>query len=274
MYKVLALDLDGTLTNSQKEIPARNLRTLIRAQQERGIRIVLASGRPVQGIIPLARQLRLHEFGGFIMAFNGGQIIDCQTGKCIYRKDLHPNHYPLIFEKTCRTGVQMITYHNGHIYCEQAGNEYVQYAAFINKMPLKQIESFRTFFGFPIPKLLVAGHPSLIEPLEHEMAFHLGGRVSVYRSEPFFLEILPEGTNKAHALDHLLRRIGAGTEETIACGDGFNDLCMIEFAGLGVAMGNAQDVVKRAANLIVASNEACGVAQVVEEYVLGTPLLH
>ena len=268
MYKVLAVDLDGTLTDNQKKVPPRNTHTLIRAQQQKGMRIVLASGRPVQGIIPLARQLHLQHFGGFIMAFNGGCIIDCKTGEYIYRKELAPAHYPSIFEKACRAGLHLIAYHQGHVCCEQPDSQYARYAAFTNNMPIRHVRSFPAFLGFPVPKILVAGSPSLIEPLEAEMHHHLMGRMSVCRSEPFFLEILPEGVNKAVALDHLLQRIGVKAEEAIACGDGFNDVCMIEYAGLGVAMGNAQEAVKRAASLTTASNEECGVAQVVEQFVL------
>ena len=84
MYKILAVDLDGTLTNSKKEITPHTIDVLIQAQQK-GLRIVLASGRPTHGIMPLAEQLHLKEYGGYIMAFNGGLIIDCATGEAIYR---------------------------------------------------------------------------------------------------------------------------------------------------------------------------------------------
>ncbi|MEE1145901.1 MAG: HAD-IIB family hydrolase, partial [Bacteroidaceae bacterium] len=83
-----------------------------------------------------------------------------------------------------------------------------------------------------------------------------------------FLELLPLGIDKAKSLAVLLERIGLTREEMMACGDGFNDLSMIQFAGMGVAMANAQDVVKEAADHITASNEECGVAKVVEEFFL------
>ena len=77
-YKLIVLDLDGTLTNSQKEITPRNKETLIRVQ-EQGVRLVLASGRPTYGIVPLANELRMNEFGGFILSYNGGEIINWET---------------------------------------------------------------------------------------------------------------------------------------------------------------------------------------------------
>ena len=84
-YQILALDLDGTLTNSNKEIPKATLEALIDIQQK-GKKVVLASGRPTRGVIPLARQLHLDEYGSYILSFNGGRITDCQSGQVIYEK--------------------------------------------------------------------------------------------------------------------------------------------------------------------------------------------
>ncbi len=108
MYKLLAFDLDGTLTNSQKEITPHTQDVLARVQQK-GIRIVLASGRPLEGILPLARQLSLDHYAGYIMAFNGGLIIDCQTGKHLSETYLSPSFYPRIYEKCHREGFAILT---------------------------------------------------------------------------------------------------------------------------------------------------------------------
>ena len=94
----------------------------------------------------------------------------------------------------------------------------------------------------------------------------LKDRMGVYRSEPYFLELVPKGIDKAQSLAVLLEKIGATKEEMIAVGDGFNDLSMIKFAGLGVAMANAQEVVRQSADYITLSNEEDGVAAVVEKF--------
>ena len=90
----------------------------------------------------------------------------------------------------------------------------------------------------------------------------------VYRSEPYFLELVPKGIDKAQSLAVLLEKVGIRREEVIACGDGFNDLSMIRYAGLGVAMENAQSVVREAADFITLSNDQDGVAHVVEQFML------
>ena len=99
------------------------------------------------------------------------------------------------------------------------------------------------------------------------MKTELSGRMNVFRSEPFFLELVPNGIDKAKSLAVLLDEIGMKKEEMIACGDGFNDLSMIRFAGLGVAMDNAQNITKDEADYITLSNEEDGVAAVVEKFI-------
>lgn len=265
MYKLLVLDLDGTLTNKKKEITPHTLQVLKEAQQK-GLKIVLASGRPTYGIVPLAEQLELKHFGGYIMAFNGGLILDCATGETIYQNFLDPSVYPYLYEKGNTKDFKILSYKDEYIVSEDIANEYVAYEARLNKMPLMKVENFLDVITFPEPKCLIVGDPEILKDLELEMREKLQHCMSVYRSEPFFLELLPLGIDKAKCLEKLLERMQIDRKNVIACGDGFNDLSMIEFAGLGVAMANAQQVVKNAADYITLSNEEDGVAAVVEKF--------
>ena len=112
----------------------------------------------------------------------------------------------------------------------------------------------------------MTGHPEKLAILEKEMQQKFGDRLSIYRSEPFFLEFMPMNVDKANSLAHLLEHLGLKREELIAIGDGFNDLSMIKYAGLGVAMSNAQEIVKENADKVTKSNEEDGVAYIIEEY--------
>ena len=94
------------------------------------------------------------------------------------------------------------------------------------------------------------------------------GRLSVYRSEPFFIEIMPRGVDKGAAIAGLIERLGLEREDVIACGDGLNDLTMIKYAGLGVAMGNAQPEIKAAADVVTGTNDEDGLVIVIEQYIL------
>ena len=95
---------------------------------------------------------------------------------------------------------------------------------------------------------------------------HLKDRMGVFRSEPYFLELVPKGIDKAQSLAVLLKELGMTKDEMIAIGDGFNDLSMIKYAGMGVAMGNAQQVVKDNADFITLTNEEDGAAYAIEKF--------
>lgn len=266
-YKILVLDLDGTLTNKKKEITEHTRETLIRAQ-EAGVKIVLASGRPTYGIMPLARQLELDKYEGYILAYNGGQIIDCKTGELMYENVLDPAVYPYLYECAKSNGFQILSYKDEYIISENADDQYVQHEAFLNRMPSKTVENFLDVINFPVAKCLIVGDPEPLAQLEPVMKKELESKMNVFRSEPFFLELVPKGIDKARCLAVLLEELGMTPDEMMACGDGFNDLSMIEYAGLGIAMANAQEVVRQAANYITLSNEEDGVAHAVEKFML------
>lgn len=266
-YKLLALDLDGTLTKNDKTISAHTRDTLIRAQQQ-GLKLVLASGRPTYGVAPIADQLCMADFGGYILSFNGGQIYDWGKKELLYSNELPSEYLPYLYEcSKRRSDFTILSYCGKEIVTEAPEYPYVMHASFLNKMPIRHVPDFLAEITYPVPKCLIVGEPEPLHQLELEMAEHLKGRMGVFRSEPFFLELVPNGIDKAKCLAILLDKIGMSRNQLIACGDGFNDLSMIEFAGLGVAMANAQQVVKDKADYITLSNEEDGVAAVVEKFV-------
>ena len=259
-YKLIVLDLDGTLTNSKKEITPRNRETLIR-MQEQGIRLVLASGRPTYGIVPLA-----NEFGGFILSYNGGEIINWETQEMVYENVLPNEVVPVLYECARTHQLSILTYDGAEIITENSQDPYVLKEAFLNKMAVRETNDFLTDITLPVAKCLIVGDADKLIPLEAELCLRLQGRINVFRSEPYFLELVPQGIDKALSLAVLLKEIGVAREEVIAIGDGYNDLSMIRFAGLGIAMGNAQEPVKKAADYITLSNEEDGVAEAIKKF--------
>lgn len=268
-YKLIVLDLDGTLTNSKKEITLRNKETLLRAQQK-GIRLVLASGRPTYGIVPLANELRMNEFGGFILSYNGGEIINWETEELIYDNVLPNDVVPILYECARSHKLSILTYDGAEIVTENSQDPYVQKEAFLNKMAVRETNDFLTDITLPVAKCLIVGDPQELIQVESELCIRLQGRINVFRSEPYFLELVPQGIDKAQSLAVLLKELDVAREEMIAIGDGYNDLSMIKFAGMGIAMGNAQEPVKKAARYITLTNEEDGVALAVEKFVLNT----
>ena len=134
-------------------------------------------------------------------------------------------------------------------------------------MGTKKVDSFLETVDFQVAKCLIVGDSSRLVLLEQEMKAKLQETNEIYRSEPYFLEVLPKGIDKAQTLAVLLDKLGLTKEEVIACGDGFNDLSMVKFAGLGVAMANAQDIVKENADYITLSNDEDGIAHVIEKFI-------
>lgn len=265
--KVLVLDLDGTLTNSQKEITDKTLEAVFR-MQEHGHKVVIATGRPTPGALPIAKKLKLEKFGGFIASFNGGQITDCGSGEVIYQQTLPKDIIPELFKLAEELNIGFISYDKTGIIAVDRPDKYIDLEARINHLPVSYKKNIAEYIDFPLNKCLGTAEPEVAPEKEQAFIEKFGDRINVSRSEPFFIEITPKGIDKAASLEHLCEIIGSSRENMIACGDGFNDISMIEYAGVGVAMANAQEEVKAAADYITVSNDEDGVAKVIYEMIL------
>ena len=267
-YRLIALDLDGTLTIAEKIINPHTLSALLEAQRQ-GKRVILASGRPPYGIIPLAEQLEMEKYGGFILSYNGGKLIDWQTKETIFQQTLPDELLPIIYNCSRVSGFPVMTYIGKEIFTEAPDDKYVAHASFINKMKIHGVSDFLNEIERPLNKCLIVGEPDGLHQLEVEMKEKFGHLMGIFRSQPFFIEVVPLGIDKAKTLEVLLKKLGLSRENLIAVGDGWNDISMIEYAGLGVAMNNAQDEVKAKADYItINSNENDGVAEIVENFLL------
>ena len=267
-YQILVLDLDGTLTNSEKKVTQPTLEALIEIQKN-GKKVVLASGRPTQGVMPLARQLHLEDYGSYILSFNGARITDCRTNRLLYNKTLPTDALRPAVElakKYADRGLDILTYSDTNILSGICPNQYTELESRINQMPIKVLEDLPSKLTFPINKFLATGEPEVIEELRREASEHFRSYLNIYCSDPFFLEIMPQSIDKAHSLHRLLNSIGLTSNEMICCGDGYNDITMIESAGLGVAMANAQPLVLEKADYITKSNDENGVLHVINEF--------
>lgn len=132
-YKLLVLDLDGTLTDSKKRITTYTHDTLIEAQKQ-GVKIVLASGRPTYGVAPLANALELDRYEGYILSYNGGEIIDWKTGEVIYKKWLDNDVLPYLYNCATNNRFAIVTYDHEFVLTESPDDEYVLKEALLNVM--------------------------------------------------------------------------------------------------------------------------------------------
>ena len=220
-YQVLVLDLDGTLTNSKKEITEPTRKALIEIQQEGRI-VVLASGRPINGVVPLAEELDLKKYGGYMLSFNGARITQCSTGRLIYNKTVPPEVIRPIYESVRdQEGVNIISYSDTEIFSAKEPGRYTMLESRINDMEVIVSEDFPSILPPSVNKLLLPGEPEVLEALMPHLKETYHGLLSIYRSEPFFLEIMPQNIDKATSLQKLLNSLGMTADEMICCGDGY-----------------------------------------------------
>ena len=215
-YQVLVLDLDGTLTNSRKEITEPTKKALIEIQ-EAGRTVVLASGRPINGVAPLAESLQMDRFGGYMLSFNGARITKCSTGEIIYNRTVPQEIIRPVYEyvKTF-PGLDIISYTDTQIISGICPNKYVEIESGINSMEIISADDFPAFLNFPVNKLLVAGEPEILETLMEPLSDKYHGLLNIYRSEPFFLGIMQRNIDKTHTLQKLLTSIGQ-TADSMIC---------------------------------------------------------
>lgn len=267
-HKILVLDIDGTLTNSKKEITPATQSALY-AMQAAGYKLVIASGRPTAGIEPIAKECKLDQYGGYVISYNGARIVKFSTGEILYNNTLPKQFIPQIFEIAKERGVGMVTYDpKDNLITGTKTDKYMELEARINRRDIHQVQDFMEAIQFPVNKCLISGEPEVLAPLTEELQKRYYGVLNIYRSEPFFLEIMPPLVDKAHALERLLPSLGLNREECICCGDGYNDITMLQYAGVGVAMANAQLEVKEAADVITLSNDDDGLIPVICTYFL------
>ena len=267
-YKLLVLDVDGTLLNDEREISKRTLAALLKVQQM-GVRIVLASGRPTYGLMPLAKTLELGNYGGFVLSYNGCQIIKAQNGEILFERRINPEMLPYLEKKARKNGFAIFTYHDDTLITDSPDNEYIKNEALLNNLKIIREDEFSTAIDFaPCKCMLVSDKEKALIGLEQHWEKRLAGTLDAFRSEPCFLEVVPCGVNKANTLGALLEHLGVTREEVIAVGDGVCDVTMLQLAGMGVAMGHSQDSVKVCADYVTASNEEDGVALAVEKLIL------
>lgn len=258
-FRAIALDLDGTLTNHDKVVTPRTRQALLKAQ-EQGAIIILASGRPTYGIVPVAECLELEKRGGYILSYNGGNIVNAKTGEKLFSQFLPDAVIPILYKYAKEKNHALLGYAGNEIITEMPDDPYVKEESRINKMNIRKVDNlFETLEPHPT-KLLMTGDPTDMIKAEEELVEILGEKMDIFRSAPFFLELVPKGIDKAQSLLRLLSKINLTPADLIAFGDGYNDLSMLKLAGVGVAMANAAPEVRADADYVTLSNEEDGVA--------------
>ena len=264
-YKILALDIDGTLTTSDKIITKETKEAVIRLQ-ENGIKVIIASGRSEYGFRHIVDELEFVKFGSYVMSFNGGRIINCATGEIVYDNPLALTYLPEIYEAAVQNNLGIIGYENDCLISGNGIDKYQEYDAWACKMKLKEVENFPVYFKKPFNKCLLTGEPEHLREVLDNVRKRFEGRLNIFLSEEFFVEVLPDNVHKAAALESFIHKLGVDRKELICIGDGANDITMIEYAGMGVAMANSNPLLIDKADYITDSNDNNGVLKAIKRF--------
>lgn len=260
---VLALDLDGTLTDSKKRISERTKESIDKFIAAGGT-VALASGRPTFGVMPVAKILELDKRGGYILSYNGGCFLDCKNNKQLFMKELTHEYLPILEKQAKEFGINLMTYNGDKAYALDIDEQYYMIEININHFIRVKADPLTPKITFPIIKCLMTADGDYLAKVEKEMKKYWEGKLNIVRSEPYFLEVTEVGIDKASTITNMVKKLGKSVDNLICCGDGFNDLSMIQAAGIGVAMANAQERVRAAADYITKSNDEDGIVDVVE----------
>jgi Cof subfamily protein (haloacid dehalogenase superfamily) len=264
-YKMLVLDMDDTLLTDDHLISDKN-KSLIRQAQEMGVYVVLASGRPTPAMVNYAKDLGLHTYESYILAYNGGQIIEMKTEKVLFEQGISKEHIHELYDFSVANDVHIITYFDGAIITEN-DSKYIDLEVHITGMPLRRVKNFKAAVNQSSVKCIMLAEPEYLAQVSEKLKIEMPHK-SITTSKPFFLEIMQSGIDKAASLAKLAAQLNIDSSEIIAVGNAYNDLTMIEYAGLGVWVNNVEPALRDRANVIVASNNNDGVAEVIERFIL------
>ena len=266
-FDLLVLDVDGTLHNSHREISDATKNALIEAQK-RGKTIAIASGRSIAGIRQTASVISLEEYGGYVIAYNGTTVINCKTGECIYNQTLPADLIAPVYEEAAKLQVAIMAYRDSAKEIIVAGGvtDYVAADAAASCVTIRETDQFVKELSFPINKIFVSGEPDKMKEVERILQRKFGSVLNVFRSDPYYVELLPKYTDKGVAVDKLVKYMDITKERVMCVGDSNNDLPMLRYAGMGVAMGNASDRIKEQADYVTDSNDDDGIVKVIEKF--------
>lgn len=264
-YKMLVLDLDDTLLRDDYSISSRNKELLIKAQKQ-GVKVVLASGRPTSAMVRYAEELKLDHYDSYMISFNGATVTSMKTNEVLFETSLTKKEIHSLYDFSIENNVHIITYSDKGVVSETHSN-YIDVELKLTGIPHHKVDCFKSEINTSAVKCILLEHPDYLKDVEIKLKAERTD-LSVSRSKPFFLEVMPHGIDKAASIDLLAKKLGIKQNEVIAVGNAGNDLTMVQYAGLGIWVDNVTPDLRHHADYVVASNENDGVAEVVERFIL------
>jgi len=261
-YRLIALDIDGTLLNDRDELTEPTRRAVLEAYSM-GARIVLCTGRGPYNAVPVMKELGLE---GAVITHNGAATVESADYSLAHQFTFELADALPIIEHSRKLGLHCDICSAFELYVDRAGD--------------KERDMYRRFGITPVfvpdiarldiapVKLTLFGDPALIDEVERDWA-SLRFPLAMIRSADEFIDVMHPDASKGSALRVLAERLGIGREQIMAIGNYYNDIAMLRYAGLGIAMDNAPEGVKRAADAVTVSNNEDGVSLALRRYAFG-----
>ena len=263
-YKLLAVDMDGTLLNGESVITERT-KAAIMAAIEKGVLFVPSTGRPMGGMRLVCAAF---DFDLPMILFNGAMAVTVKSERVLFSQGLGFGCAEVVFAQGVSRGYPVIAWGGERLFVSEDCEEVRIYQS-ITGAEVHVVADLDPMRPSGVTKMLWIIPPEEANRLRDEMLALLGGRVNCHTSQSYLLEFVDAGASKGRALAEIGRAYGIAQSEMIAVGDGYNDVSMLEYAGLGVAMGNAPEDIKGICQYVTLSNDEDGVAKVVEQFILG-----
>lgn len=263
-YKMIAIDLDGTLLKKDKTISLANMRALLDAMKA-GVRICISTGRAWPGAKAFVRQIGCN---APVITSNGAMLIDSSDESIMYECTLAPEVARTVYDIGNELDMTQIVWSKNVLYCNKLNAKSNDYGQRFGKMEPQKVTDFDRINAEGILKILWFDEPGRISEVQKDLGTRITGDVNICTSNIDLLEFFSSKVSKAAGLDRISSMYGIDSGEVIALGDGHNDIEMLHWAGLGVAMGNATDSVKAEADIVTDTNEEDGVAKIIRKYIL------
>lgn len=266
MYKMIALDMDGTLLNTEKNI-SKATYDAIQNAKNKGVKVVLATGRPVKGIHKYLNELDLINDDDYAVAFNGAIVQTTKSEKIIAKNLLDIKDAELLYElsKTLNVNIHALT--NDACITPKI-SKYSLVEAEMNSIPINELDFTNLAKDTTIVKVMFIDEENILDKAIKKIPKEFYDKYTVVKSSPYFLEFLNKKVSKGIGVKLLAENLGIDMKDVICVGDHENDIEMIKYAGLGVAMENAINELKVVANFITKSNDEDGVAHVINKFIL------
>ena len=265
--KLVAIDIDGTLVNNNREITPEVFDAIQKAKAA-GVKIVIATGRPLLGVKNILESLNLLDAGDYVITYNGALVQATATGEAFIDEPLTYDDYLDIEMESRRLKTPLHSITMSTIYTHNRNiSKYSINEAYITGLPLKY-RTAEEMAKHEIIKMMYIDEPEKLDETITKLPQRFKERYTIVKSTPFYLEILNKNASKGLAVQHLAEKLGFSHEETMAIGDEENDRSMLEAVGNPVVMANGNPELKKIAKYITKSNEASGVAHAINEWVL------